>query len=292
MTTLETVAPFVPAAAPAAAARYIDLLKKSILEDLYTENEVRLLYLRWCLEGRQTFDQNVYLDIRRKWKAEYDEYVRLRQFGLAYNRPMQHLGFPHTMLNRARVENIEFCLQQILADGVPGDCMECGVWRGGAVIFMRGYLAAHGVTDRTVWVADSFEGIPAPSVPEDAGVHLSKQTHPMLAIDLETVQNLFERYGLLDEQVRFLQGWFKDTLPAAPVEKLALLRLDGDLYESTMDALIPLYDKVSPGGFVIIDDYGCLEPCRRAVTEFREARGITEPLQEVDWTAVYWRKAA
>ena len=292
MLTLE--APSLTAAPPALspASLYVDLLKKSILEDLYTENEVRLLYLLWCVEGRETFQHDLYLDVRRRWPEVYGEYVRLREFGLGYNRSMQHLGFSHTMLNRRRVENIEFCLETILREHVPGDCMECGVWRGGAVIFMRGYLAAHQVTDRTVWVADSFEGIPAPTLPQDGGLNLSKATHPMLAIDLDTVRNLFERYGLLDGQVRFLKGWFKDTLPAAPVERLALLRLDGDLYESTMDALQALYHKVVPGGFVIIDDYGCLEPCRRAVIEFREQHGIIEPVHEVDWTAVYWRRGA
>jgi O-methyltransferase len=115
------------------------------------------------------------------------------------------------MLNRQRLENIGFCLDKIVAEDVAGDCMECGVWRGGAVIFMRGYLAAHQIHDRTVWVADSFEGIPAPSLQQDHGHDLSKSTHPMLAIDLETVQDLFARYGLLDDQVQFLKGWFKDT---------------------------------------------------------------------------------
>jgi O-methyltransferase len=69
-----------------------------------------------------------------------------------------------------------------------------------------------------------------------------------------------------------------------------VLRLDGDLYESTMDALVPLYDKVSPGGFVIVDDYGAWEPCRKAVDEFRHRHDITDPIIEVDWTGVYWRK--
>jgi hypothetical protein len=276
MTTIQN-SPSTKCATPhSAATLYVDLLKKSILEDLYTENEVRLLYLLNCLEGTETFQQGRYLDVRRKWKDAYDEYVGLREFGLAYN--------------RQRLENIGFCLDKIVAEDVAGDCMECGVWRGGAVIFMRGYLAAHQIHDRTVWVADSFEGIPAPSLQQDHGHDLSKSTHPMLAIDLETVQDLFARYGLLDDQVQFLKGWFKDTLPNAPVDRLALLRLDGDLYESTIDALEALYHKVVPGGFVIIDDYGCLEPCRQAVTEFREREGITEPLVEVDWTAVYWRR--
>jgi len=86
---------------------------------------------------------------------------------------------------------------------------------------------------------------------------------PVLAVPLEEVQALFRRYDLLDAQVRFLKGWFKDTLAGAPIERLALLRLDGDLYESTMDALVPLYDKVSPGGFVIVDDYYSCAPCGR-----------------------------
>ena len=74
-----------------------------------------------------------------------------------------------------------------------------------------------------------------------------------------------------------------------PIEQLAILRLDGDLYESTMDALVPLYEKVSPGGFVIVDDYGAWEPCRKAVDDFRAQHGITDEIVEVDWTGVYWR---
>jgi hypothetical protein len=139
-------------------------------------------------------------------------------------------------------------------------------------------------------VADSFQGLPAPTLKEDEGLDLTAARYPMLAIDLETVRDLFERYGLLDDQVRFLPGWFKDTLPSAPIRKLSLLRLDGDMYESTMDALNALYDKVAEGGFVIVDDYGVLPQCKRAVTEFREARGISDAIVEVDWTGAFWRK--
>ena len=273
------------------ASLYVDLLKKSVLEELYIENEVRLAYLRSCVAGKEAFQQDVYLDVRRRWRTAYDEYVRLCDFGMAYGKPMQDLGFQHTMLNRRRLENIEFCLERILADRVPGDCIECGVWRGGAVIFMRGYLAAHQITDRNVWVADSFQGLPLPTLDQDKDLDMSAASHPMLAIDLETVRNLFERYGLLDDQVRFVPGWFKDTLPALPVQTLSLLRLDGDLYESTMDGLQALYHRVAPGGFVVIDDYGCIPQCRKAVTDFRAQCGITEPIQKVDWTAVFWRRS-
>jgi O-methyltransferase len=275
---------------PTAKELYLDLLKKSVLEELYTENEVRLQFLRACLEGREKFDETVFLDIRRRWKAAFDECVRLNQFGMAYGRRKEDIGFQHTMISRARLESLEACLEAILHDQIPGDCIECGVWRGGAVIFMRGFLAAHQVTNRTVWVADSFQGLPVPTLKEDEDYDLSVRTYPMLAIDEETVKDTFARYGLLDDQVRFLKGWFKDTLSAAPIKQLSLLRADGDLYESTMDILRALYHKVALGGFVIIDDYGALPPCRQAVTDFRAEHSITEPLQQADWTAFYWRR--
>lgn len=197
----------------------------------------------------------------------------------------------HTMIGRKRLENIQFCLQRILADGIPGDVIETGVWRGGATIFMRGFLKAHGVTDRTVWAADSFEGLPPPDVenyPADRGFDWSGIRG--LAVSLEAVQDNFSRYGLLDDQVRFLKGYFKDTLPAAPIGNLSLLRLDGDLYESTIQCLTHLYPKVSVGGFVIVDDYNGIEPCRRAVHDYLYSRNVTVDMHPVDWTAVYWRK--
>lgn len=142
---------------------------------------------------------------------------------------------------------------------------------------------------RTVWAADSFEGLPRPELAQDAGLDFSKEKFPVLAIDEERVKATFARYGLLDDNVVFLKGWFCDTLPAAPVEQLALLRLDGDLYSSTMDALRACYHKVVPGGFVIVDDWA-LESCRKAVEDFRREQGVTEELIPIDPASVYWRK--
>ncbi len=196
----------------------------------------------------------------------------------------------HTMIGRKRLENIQSCLESVLADNIIGDVIETGVWRGGATIFMRGILKAYEVTDRLVWVADSFEGLPRPDPkkhPADAGLNLHRIRQ--LAVSVETVQDNFSRYGLLDEQVRFLKGYFRETLPFAPIQKLALLRLDGDLYESTMQSLTYLYPKVSPGGFVIVDDYHAIEPCRRAVHGYLDAHHLSVELQPVDWSAVYWR---
>jgi O-methyltransferase len=103
------------------------------------------------------------------------------------------------------------------------------------------------------------------------------------------VKENFRKFGLLDEQVAFLPGWFSETLAAAPIERLALLRLDGDMYASTMDALTALYHKVSPGGFVIVDDYGAVPACRQAVTDFREARGIKAQIVDIDGLGVFWQ---
>jgi O-methyltransferase len=143
-----------------------------------------------------------------------------------------------TMIGLIRLENLEGCIVSVVEDGVPGDLVETGVWRGGATIFMRGVLKAYGVKDGTVWAADSFEGLPRPNTthyPADKGSLM--HTKPQLAVSLKEVQANFRRYGLLDDQVRFLKGWFRDTLPTASVDQIAVLRLDGDLYESTMDGL-------------------------------------------------------
>lgn len=196
----------------------------------------------------------------------------------------------HTMIGRRRMANLQFCVEDVLKQGVPGDLIETGAWRGGACIFMRGILAAYGVTDRAVWVADSFEGLPAPDpvkYPED--VDADFHIYAELSVDIDTVRKTFERYGLMDDQVRLLKGWFKDTLPTAPIGSLAVARLDGDLYESTMDSLTHLYPKLSPGGYLIVDDYG-LRMCQQAVDDYRAAHDITEPIQIIDWTGVYWQK--
>lgn len=201
-------------------------------------------------------------------------------------------AYAHTMIGLKRLENIQFCVEQLLERGVPGDLIETGVWRGGATIFMRAILKAYDARDRRVWVADSFEGLPAPNpakYPADEGDRLHEYTE--LAIPLEQVQANFARYGLLDDQVQFLKGWFRDTLPQAPIERLALIRLDGDMYESTTDALVNLYPKLSRGGYVIVDDYGCYASCRQAIHDYRDANGITDEIHEIDWTGVYWQRS-
>ena len=196
-----------------------------------------------------------------------------------------------TMIGLKRLDNLEHCIVRVLRDGVPGDLVETGVWRGGATIFMRGVLMAYGVKDRTVWAADSFEGLPRPDAgryPADKGSLLYAESY--FAVSLEQVKINFQRYGLLDDQVRFLKGWFRDTLPNVPIDRIAVLRLDGDLYESTMESLMHLYPRLSRGGYVIIDDYYSHETCRLAVTDYRELNGIKDPMVDIDQDAVFWQQ--
>jgi hypothetical protein len=198
-------------------------------------------------------------------------------------------------VGQARLANVRALVQTALADDVPGDLVETGVWRGGTSIYMRAILAAAGDTSRTVVACDSFEGLPeadADRFPMDVPLRLHE--HTALAVSLDQVKANFDRYGLLDDQVRFVQGWFRDTLPGLAGERRAIsvLRLDGDMYESTIDALTHLEPLVSPGGFVIVDDYNGIEACRQAITDYRATHAIDAAIHPVDWTAVWWRKAA
>ena len=204
-----------------------------------------------------------------------------------------------SMITLARFINIKNCIESILRNGVAGDLIEAGVWRGGASIFMRGVLKVHNVTDRVVWAADSFEGLPEPDAelfPLEAKVQsgpVMQKLYHNLAASLDEVKRNFAAYELLDDQVNFLKGWFKDTLATAPLGALSLIRLDGDFYESTMDGLTSLYDRLSIGGYVIIDDYGqdSWTYCRRAVDEFRSERHIEDALIAVDSTCSFWQRS-
>jgi hypothetical protein len=194
------------------------------------------------------------------------------------------------MVGIRRLENLRDLVQQALDRDVPGHFIEAGVWRGGCCILMRGILAANGVADRRVYVADSFAGLPPPRLDQDRGLNF--HTYSELAVSEAQVRENFKKYGLLDDQVVFVRGLFQDTLAALDVSSFALVRLDADMYESTYVALDELYPRLSPGGFIIIDDYGALPACRRAVTDYRAGRAISEPLCRADWSGVWWQKAA
>jgi len=197
----------------------------------------------------------------------------------------------HTMVGVRRLENLRELAQRVIDEGVPGDFVETGVWRGGCCILMRGILAANAIKNRKVYAVDSFAGLPPPKAdefPQDEGLNLHVYTE--LAVSLDQVKANFARYGLLDEQVVFVKGLFQDSLPSLNAGPFALIRLDGDLYESTSVALEALYPKLSPGGFIIVDDFNCLSCCRQAVLDYRSRIGITAAMQQVDWSASWWQK--
>ncbi len=283
----------IEARADTARELYLDLLKRTLTGAVAEDNDSILggvrtsgspvLYKRAAdavgrLVGRFGFEV--------AYKKRYDPGLR----AIGRDWPAR----ADSMIGLARMHNIQYCIEAVLRDEVPGDLIETGVWRGGATIFMRGVLKAYGEEARTVWAADSFEGLPPPDTarfPADAGDRFHEQVG--LAVGVEQVKHNFERYGLLDDQVKFLVGWFKDTLPMAPIEQLAVMRLDGDLYESTWHGIEALYPKLSPGGFCIVDDYGTLaDQCQRAIHDYREQHGITEEIVDIDGWGAYWRKIA
>ncbi len=197
-----------------------------------------------------------------------------------------------TMIGMQRLTSLQHCVETVLAEDVPGDLVECGVWRGGACILMRAVLAAYGDETRCVWLADSFEGVPRSDPAKykaDKGIR-AEFAAGILGVSEAEVRANFERYGLLDDQVCFLPGWFKDTLHDAPIDRIAVLRLDGDLYESTIQALDALYPRLSPGGFCIIDDYLAVKACEQAATDYRAKHGISAEIVDIDGTGVLWRK--
>lgn len=267
------------------AELYLDLLKKCLTRSIFGEKYRSLpsdngnLLLKTV--GKWLANQN--LQIVRA--ANYDPHAR--EEGLDWPEEGE------TMIGLKRLQNLQDCIADVVQQNVPGDLIETGVWRGGAAIFMRAVLKALGDKERTVWLADSFQGLPPPSpelYPADKGAdfHLSND---VLGVSLEEVKANFARYDLLDDRVRFLKGWFKDTLPSAPIEKLSVLRLDGDLYESTMTALESLYPKLSIGGYAIVDDYAPSVPCCvQAVGDFRTAHNITEEMVSTGEYGVFWKR--
>lgn len=186
-----------------------------------------------------------------------------------------------SMLPWTGIEHLHKCIIETVNKKIPGDFVETGAWRGGACIVAKSVYNEL-KSDTKIFVVDSFEGLPPPDVskyPDDKNdTHYLDQN---MKASLETVQENFRKFGLLDDSVIFIKGWFKDTLPTAPIDKISILRLDGDMYESTIDSIENLYHKLSVGGYCIIDDF--YHPaCRRAIYDFRLANNIKEKIKKVD----------
>lgn len=273
---------------------YLDLLKKCLAASIYDESAWKVIEGKPLMASSQ---RSLLARLGNLLRPAIVRQLRRRSLMLVQNNrfdPAQREEgadwpcFGFTMIGHRRLENIQRCILDVLEKNIPGDFIETGAWRGGATILMRAILKCYGVTNRVVWVADSFEGLPPPRNSTD-GWNFSHVEH--LQVSLEQVKANFLKFGLLDDQVRFLPGWFKDTLPKAPIQKLAILRLDGDLYSSTMDALENLYSKVSVGGYVIVDDYFSWAACKRAVDEFLARKPFNGKIQKIDCGGAYWQIA-
>lgn len=269
--------------------RYLDLLKRALVNLIYPEHELRIEHLEE--QGRaadRLENDRILRDIRYARPETFDALVAGKRDGRNWRQRVTR--YSHTMIGVRRLENLQWCAARVFASGVPGDFLEAGVCQGGAAIFLRALQVAYDEPHRRMWVADSFQGLPVPTADIDRDYDFSEGRQPWLAVSEQAVRDNFRTYDLLSDQVQFLPGWFSDTLPQAPVEQLAILRLDADIYTSTREVLESLYEKVSPGGFVIVDDYHAFHPCRQAVDSFRAERGIDDPMTRIDWTAVYWQK--
>jgi hypothetical protein len=263
---------------------YLDLMKKCLTGMIYKEEGLGISYV---LPNFLDFITNNFIIKHKLHLGKTERYEdSVRREGRDW--PLK----AHTMIGLKRLENIQLLVEQILKNSIAGDFIEAGVWRGGAVIFMRALLKAYGINNKIVWVADSFEGLPQPNLrkyPQDKKSYLHKV--PFLSVSLEEVKHNFQCYDLLDGQVSFLKGWFKNTLSKAKIQRLSLIRIDADMYESTMDALVSLYPKLSKGGFIIIDEYLLLDSCRKAVDDFRHTNNIVDKIIQIDWSGIYWKRS-
>lgn len=268
------------------AELYLDLLKRGLTRTLFAKGEER----QTLAPGRLTL-RALHAIVKRILAPMRLELVRVvrsgpRDYVESGHEARNRVEDAETMLGTLQLDQMQSCINDVCDRGVPGDLLEAGVWRGGMTVFMRGVLKARGESGRRVWVVDSFEGLPDPDASADSFGWKSGD----MAVSLDEVKNNFLRYGLLDDQVAFLKGFFNVTLPKAPVGSLSVLRVDADLYESTLDVLNNLYPKLSIGGYAVFDDYLNLNDCRRAIDEYRQAHGISEPITKIDSRAVFWKK--
>ncbi len=238
---------------------YIDLIKRAVTNYAYLGGSSSI----------ETFDCLSSYDKRQsRWNMD------------ARARPM-------TLLSKGQLDLIEKCALKIEEMNVPGDYIEAGVWRGGAIIFMRALMKAYGIEQRKIIAADSFSGIPQNQVfrhdPVDNWVDRWEAS-------LDEVNGNIARFGLLDDRIEMLSGLFSDSLPSLSGRSFALIRLDSDAHDSVMASLEHLYPALSPGGIIIVDDWH-LVGCRFAVNAYRKKHNISDEIC-VEAGNGYWTKTS
>jgi len=201
-----------------------------------------------------------------------------------------------TMVGGARLQNVRHLVEKTILEQVPGDFLEAGAWRGGSSIMARVVQRVYHVdSNRKTWVCDSFSGLPPASQKNDVSVWTGMK---FLEVSQEEVKENFRSFQALDSNVEFRKGYFSESLPKLRLEltregrQIAVLRGDGDMYESFLDILYNLYEFVPVGGYFICDDCPKIDVAQQAIDEFRSHHGITSPIQKVpdsQWTT-FWRK--
>jgi cephalosporin hydroxylase/glycosyltransferase involved in cell wall biosynthesis len=272
------------------AGRYLDVLKGGLLDEHHLENEVRIAYLVRCLRNQSSPGPGVLHDPNQQLRREVDQLRAARRAGTSGGIAPDTPIHPFTTVGRDRLDHLQGLLDVVRTESVEGDLVTCGADRGGIGVFLRGYLEAYELLHRQVWVADAFrDEWPERIVPGESEVEAEDEPARPQHVGLNLVRQAFARFDLLDDRVRFLQGDFAATLPGAPFEKLAALHVATDTYDDTRAVLDSLYDKVTLGGFVVVDN-NHLDDCRRAIEEFRVERGIVDPIERVGWAGAFWRK--
>ena len=192
----------------------------------------------------------------------------------------------YTGVDVPRLKTLWVLTRLVERRGIPGDIVECGVWNGGTSALMA---FASRRSARPVWLFDSFEGFPEPTERDRPGTGIAVGDWQG---SLSRVQQVLAEVGIASSRLRIRPGWFHETFPANRVEQIALLHIDADLYESVKLSLETFYDRVAPGGFIVLDDYGYWPGCRDAVDEFTQARGIRARLHVSDATGRWFQKPA
>jgi hypothetical protein len=200
----------------------------------------------------------------------------------------------YTMTSPERIFALREAVRHVVAHGIPGSFVECGVWRGGSMMVVARTLLELGVTDRDLYLFDTFEGMPAPTVHDVDldGVSAydrwnSQRRNRFVPAEasagLDEVREAMDRVGYPVERIHYVQGLVEDTVPDRAPAQIAVLRLDTDYYESTRHELFELYPRLTHGGILIVDDYGHFQGAKLAVNEFLSQCGEPVLLHRVDY---------
>ncbi|NTU82901.1 MAG: hypothetical protein HGA45_26640 [Chloroflexales bacterium] len=197
----------------------------------------------------------------------------------------------HTMVRNLSLINLYRMVRYINRSALPGAVVECGVWNGGSAAMMAAACRDTGV-QRDFWLFDSFEGLPPPTE-KDSAIEHSHYYEGWNKGSIANVERIFRKLDLPLDRVHFVKGWFEQSIPVAAVKQIALLHIDADWYDSVSLVLARLYDRVTPGGYVVLDDYNYWEGCDRAVHDFLESRGMPRTvLHKVGVMGAYFQKPA